>query len=76
MDSAPKQASNAYIETYKSLNLDEMLKYWSDDLAFTNHEGDPISGKEEMRKFYEPIYENIEGVSLNIKTREFDVGSK
>jgi len=65
--------SNSYYNTIKTVNVDSVTAFWTDDLQIYNTSSGEISGKEALRELLENLYPGVEIPEVRITSRELDV---
>jgi len=65
--------SNSYHNAVKTVNVDSVTAFWTDDLQIYSHSLGEISGKEAFRKLLENFYPGLEIPEIRITSRELDV---
>ena len=65
--------SNSYYNVIKTVNVDSVTSYWTDDLQIYNTASGEIFGKEALRELLEKLYPGVEIPEVHIISRELDV---
>ena len=69
-------ASNSYFNAIKTVNVDSVTAFWTDDLQIYNIPSGEIYGKEALRELLENRYPGVEIPEVRIISRELDVSEK
>lgn len=65
--------SNSYHNAVKTVNVDSVTAFWTNDLQIYSHTLGEISGKEAFRELLEKSYHGLEIPEIRITSRELDV---
>ena len=66
-------ASNSYYSTLKTVNVDSVTAFWTDDLEIYNTPSGEIFGKEALRQLLEKLYPGVEIPEARVTSRELDI---
>ena len=65
--------SNSYYNVLKTVNVDSVTSYWTDDLQIYNTASGEIFGKEALRELLEKLYPGVEIPEVRVISRELDI---
>jgi ketosteroid isomerase-like protein len=65
--------SNSYYDVLKTVNVDSVTAFWTDDLQIYNTASGEIFGKEALRELLEKLYPGVEIPEVRIISRDLDV---
>ena len=68
-----EEVSSEYLNAVKSLNLEQVLSFWMENLHIYRHSSEDIVGKKTFKEFLEPAYKTLEIHELDVISREIDV---
>lgn len=67
--------SKQYMKTLKTLDVENVLAFWADDLKLIQ-KGEDINGKEDFRKVLTELYKGLKLHELKITSRNIDASDK
>lgn len=68
-----EEVSNLYLNTVKSLNVDQVLSFWMENLHIYRHSSEDVVGKNTLKEILEPAYKAMEVHEVDVISREIDV---
>jgi ketosteroid isomerase-like protein len=68
-----EKVSNEYLSAVKSLNVEQVLSFWMEDLVIYRHSAEDVVGKNALREILEPAYKAMEVHEVDVILREIDV---
>lgn len=68
-----EEVSNYYLNAVKSLNVEQVLSFWMEDLHIYRHSSEDVVGKNTFKEILEPAYKTMEVHELDVISREIDV---
>ena len=68
-----EEVSNEYISAVQSVNLEQVLSFWMENLHIYRHSSEDIVGKKAFKEILEPAYKTLKIHEINVISREIDI---